>query len=182
MATAAAGKPFDRDLFCKLVRLMDSANEFERNRATGQAVQMCAARSLRFCDMVAESFGPSGKRLGEVEAALKEAERCGDELACELRRKDDALETLRRVVAVLVGGAILAGWYYRFVLREWNQPEQSYGVVLALVPFVFLVCRWAVIKFKRRNRWVTWRNNDVFRAVARVWNRFLKRFFIEVNV
>src|SRR5580658_5098924 len=119
MATAA-GKPFDRELFCKLVRLMDSANEFERQRAASQAVQMCMGRSLRFCDMVAESFGPSGKRLGEVEAALQEAERCGDELACELRRKEDVIETMRRVVAVLVGGAILAGWYYRFVLRDWN--------------------------------------------------------------
>ncbi len=77
----------------------------------GQAVQMCMACGVRFCDMVTKSFGSFGKRLGEVEAALKEAERRGDELATELCRKDDVIETLRRGVAVLMSGAILAGWF-----------------------------------------------------------------------
>ncbi len=89
-------------------------------------------------------------------------------------------ETKRRIIAVLVGGDILAGWFYQFppqkVAHEWT----GYGVSLAAVPVVFLVCRWAVIQFKRRNNWVTWRDNDVFRAAAECWNGFLERFEIEV--
>jgi hypothetical protein len=185
MATAGAGKPFDRELFCKFVRLMDSTNEHERVRATGLAVDMCQARGVRFCDMLAEVFGSGRERIAELEAALKKAESCGDKLARELEKYRayehwcHSCETLRRVVAVVIGGAILAGWYFRFEPREWRQPQQSYGALLALAPFVFLVCRWAVIQFKRRNRWRSWRDNDVFRAVARAWNRFLERFFIE---
>jgi hypothetical protein len=192
MATAAAGI-FDKDLFCKLVLLMDSQNEFERKRAQDRAVQMCMERNIRFCDVVAQNFGQGGKRVAELEAQLESARRGGDELADELRRKDAVIEeyrkagrwcrsceTMRRVIAGLVGGAILAGWYFRFELREWRQPKQSYGVVLALTPLVLLVFRWAVLQFKRRNHWVTWRNNDVFRAAANAWNEFLRRFVIAV--
>lgn len=194
MAAATAGKAFDRDLFCKLVLLMDSPNEFERQRATTQALQMCAARSVRFCDMVAHGFGQGTKRVAELEAELEDARRGGDELADEVKRKDAVIEeyrkagrwcrsceNLRRVIAVLSAGAILAGWYCRFELRAWRRPEHSYGVVLALTPLVFLVCRWAVIQFKRRNHWVTWRDNDVFRAAASWWNSFLGKFVIEVE-
>ena len=102
MATPSAGKPFDRDLFCKLVLLMDSPNEFERNRATDKAVQMCTARGLRFCDMAGQAFGQGGKRVAELEAQLEQARRGGDELADELRRceasiaeRDEALAQLR---------------------------------------------------------------------------------------
>jgi hypothetical protein len=194
MATAATGKAFDQDLFCKLVLLMDSPNEFERQRATTQALLMCATRSVRFCDMVAHGFGQGTKRVAELEAELEDARRGGDELADELKRKDAVIkeyrkagrwcrscENLRRVVAILSGGAILAGWYLRFELREWRQPGQSYGVVLALTPLVFLVCRWAVLQFRRRNHWVTWRDNDVFRAAGSWWNRFLAKFVIEIE-
>lgn len=192
MATAAGGT-FEKDLFCKLVLLMDSPNEFERKRAQDRAAQMCMERSVRFCDMVAQNFGKGGNRVAELEAQLENARRGGDELADELRRKDAVIEeyrkagrwcrsceTKRRIIAGLSGGAILAGWYFRFELREWNQPKQSYGAVLALTPLVFLVCRWAVIQFKRRNQWVTWRDNDVFRAAANAWNKFLRRFVIAV--
>jgi hypothetical protein len=192
-SAATPKKEFDRDLFCKLVLLMDSPNEFERKRAEGQAVEMCVSRSVRFCDMVAHTFGEGGKRVAELEAQLENARRGGDELADELRRKDAVIEeyrkagrwcrsceNMRRIIAGLSGGAILAGWYFRFELREWRRPEQSYGVVLALTPLVFLVCRWAVIQFKRRNHWMTWRDNDVFRAVANAWNEFLSRFVIAV--
>src|SRR5580658_2104902 len=192
MATAAAGT-FDKDMFCKLVLLMDSPNEFERKRAQDRAVQMCMEQSVRFCDMVAHSFGQGGKRVAELETQLENARRGGDELADELRRKDAVIEeyrkagrfcrsceTKRRIIAGLSGGAILAGWYFRFELREWRRPEQSYGIVLALTPLVVLVCRWAVIQFKRRNHWVTWRDNDVFRAAANAWNEFVRRFVIAV--
>ena len=194
MATAATGKAFDRDLFCKLVLLMDSPNEFERQRATTQALQMCAARSVRFCDMVAHGFGQGSKRVAELEAELEVARRGGDELADELRRKDAVIEVYRkagrwcrsceikrRVIAAFLGGAIIAGWYFHLELREWRRPEQSYGVVLALTPLVFLVCRRAVLQFRRRNHWVTWRDNDVFRAAGSWWNRFLGKFVIEIE-
>jgi hypothetical protein len=192
-SAATPKKEFDRDLFCKLVLLMDSPNEFERKRAESQAVEMCVSRSVRFCDMVAHNFGQGGTRAAELEAQLENARRGGDELADELRRKDAVIEeyrkagrwcrsceNMRRVIAGVLGGAILAGWYYRFQPREWRQPEQSYGVVLAFMPLVLLICRWAVMQFKRRNHWVTWRDNDVFRAGANAWNKFLRRFVIAV--
>jgi hypothetical protein len=185
MATAAAGRPFDRDLFCKLVRLMDSANEFERNRATGQAVQMCAARGLRFCDMAADVFGSGRERIAELETALKKAERCGETLARELEkyraceRWCHSCEIMRRVVAVVIGGAILGGWFHWFPPQKVAPKQTGYGALFAAAPVVFLVCRWAVIQFKRRNHWYSFRDNDVFRAVARAWNRSLERFFIE---
>jgi hypothetical protein len=198
MAAATTGKTFDQDLFCKLVLLMDSPNEFERQRATTQALQMCVARSVRFCDMVAHGFGQGTKRVAELEAELEDARRGGDDLADELRRCEQTIaeyrkaerarsrfcrpcENKRRVIAVLYGGAIIAGWYFRFELRAWRRTEQSYGVVLALAPLVFLVCRWAVIQFKRRNHWMTWRDNDVFRAAGSWWNRFLEKFVIDVK-
>lgn len=191
MATAAAGKPFDRELFCKLVRLIDSTNEFERNRATGQAVQMCAAWDMRFCDAVAEVFGRDGKRVAELERQLEQARRDGDELADELkrrewraglrlRRQESTIEKMRLIIAALVGGGILAGWFYEFPPQHVTHRWTGYGLGLAAAPFVFLLCRWAVIRFRRRVHWRTWRDNDVFRAVARWWNRIVRKFLIAV--
>ena len=186
MATAAGGKAFDRDLFCKLVLLMDSPNEFERQRAAAQAVQMCMARGVRFCDMAAEAFGSEGERVAQLEAALKKAESCGDKLARELEkyrarsRWCRSCEIMRRVVAVVVGGAILAVWFHAYppqhVTHRWN----GYGLMLAAVPLLCLFLRWRVMCFKRRTHWRSWRDNDVFRAVANAWNGFLERFEIEV--
>ena len=177
---ATAGNAFDRDLFSKLVLLMDSPNEFERKRAEGRAVEMCMARGVRFGDMVAVVFGTNGKRLAEIEAQLEQATRGGDELADELRRVEGVIETMRRIIAGLVGGAILAGWFYKFPPQHVTHEWTGYGLLVAAMPFVFLVCRWAVIQFKRRNRWVTWRNNDVFRALGRWWNGIVRKFLIEV--
>jgi len=185
MATAASGDFFDRDLFCKLVRLMDSPNEFERNRATGQAVQMCAARGMRFCDAVAEVFGSGREQIAELEAALKRAESCGEKLAGELdkyrarRRWCRSCEILRRVVAVVIGGAILAGWFFWFPPQKVAPKQTGYGALLAAAPLLLLFIRWRVMCFKRRINYLSLRDNDVFRAVARAWNRFLERFFIE---
>jgi hypothetical protein len=169
MATAAARKSFDKDRFIKLVLLMDSANEFERQRATGQALQMCGAVDLRFYDAVAECCGQGNRRVAELEAQLEDARRGGDQLAdvVEEYRKAERMrqrycrpcEFKRRAIAGLMGVMILA--------------------VLAAVPVVLLVCGWTVIQFKRRNHWVTWRNNDVFRAAADKWNGFLSKFVIE---
>lgn len=187
MATGgAAGKPFNRELFCKLVLLMDSPNEFERKRAEGQAVEMCIARGVRFCDMAAEVFGSAGKRVAELEAALKKAESCGDKLARELdqyrarSRWCRSCEIMRRVVAVVIGGAILAGWFYKFPPQQVTHRWSGYGLMLAAAPLLCLFLRWRVMRFKQRTHWLSWTNNDVFRAVASAWNRFLERFLIEV--
>jgi len=194
MATAA--KAFDQDLFYKLVLLMDSPNEFERQRATGRALQMCADRSVRFCDMVAHAFGQGGKRVAELEAELDEARRGGDELADELRRREEIIaelrkaertrrrwcrpcETKRRMIAGLLGGAILAGWFYQYPPQAVTHRWTGYGLMLAAVPLVFLFLRWRVMSFKRRHHWVTWRDNDAFRAAANRWNGFLGKFVIE---
>jgi len=106
---------------------------------------------------------------------LEQARRGGDELADELQRKDEVIETMRRIIAGLLGGAILAGWFYKFPPQEVTHRWSGYGLLLASVPFVFLVCRWSVIQFKRRNRWVTWRDNEVSRALARRWNRIVRK-------
>lgn len=186
MATAAAGKPFDRDLFSKLVLLMDSPNEFERQRAAAQAVQMCMAGGVRFCDMAAEAFGSGRERLAELEAALKKAESCGDKLARELEkyrarsRWCRSCEIMRRVVAGVIGGAILAGWFYEYPPQHVTHRWSGYGLMLAAVPLLWLFLRWRVMCFKRRTRWLSWTNNDWFRAVANAWNGFLERFVIEV--
>ncbi len=196
MATAAAEKPFNRDLFCKLVLLMDSTNEFERKRAEGKAVEMCVARSVRFCDMVAHNFGQGGKRVAELEAELENARRGGDELADELRRKDAVIkeyrkagstkqrwcrscETMRRITAVTLGGAILAGWFYEYPPHQVTHRWSGYGLLLGVAPLLGLFIRWRVMAFGRKHHWVTWRDNDVFRAVAHSWNGFLRRFVIE---
>jgi hypothetical protein len=185
MATAAEN-PFDRYLFCKLVRLIDSPNEFERNRATGQAVQMCAARGIRFCDMAAEVFGSGRERIAELAAELKKAETIGDKLARELEkyrarsRWCRSCEIMRRVVAVVVGGATLAGWFYKYPPQHVTHRWSGYGLMLAAAPLLCLFIRWRVMCFKRRTNWRSWRDNDVFRAVANAWNGFLERFEIEV--
>jgi hypothetical protein len=189
MATAAARKSFDKDRFIKLVLLMDSANEFERQRATGQALQMCGAVDLRFYDAVAECCGQGNRRVAELEAQLEDARRGGDQLAdvVEEYRKAERMrqrycrpcEFKRRAIAGLMGVMILAGWFYVYPPQEVTPRWTSYGAVLAAVPVVLLVCGWTVIQFKRRNHWVTWRNNDVFRAAADKWNGFLSKFVIE---
>ena len=83
------------------------------------------------------------------------------------------------MIAGLVGVMILVGWFYSYspqaVTRRWT----DYGAMLAAVPVMFLVCRWAVIQFKRKHNWVTWRDNDVFRAAADQWNGFLNKFVIQ---
>jgi hypothetical protein len=182
-----AAKQFDAVLFWKFIWLMDSLNDNERQRATEQAVRLCRAAGLRFGDAMEQTYEEKSKRrVVELEAEIEDARRCGDRLAQALEkyrareRWCRSCEIMRRVVAVVIGGAILTGWYFRFELRQWRQPQQSYGALFALAPFVFLVCRWAVMQFKRRNHWYSFRDNDVFRAVANAWNRFLERFEIEV--
>jgi hypothetical protein len=196
MATAA--KAFDQELFCKLILLMDSPNEFERQRATGRALQMCADRSVRFCDMAADAFGQGHKRVAELEAQLEDARRGGDELADELRRCRATIaecrkaertrhrycrpcETKRRAIGALTGLMILAGWSYRYDPRDVTPRWTGYGVMLAALPLVLLLIRWRAICFKRKHHWVTWRDNDVFRAAAAAWNSFLGKFVIEME-
>jgi hypothetical protein len=196
MATTAAGKPFDEDLFSKLVLLMDSANEFERHRAAERALEMCSARALRFCDKVAQTFG-QGKQLAILQAQLEEARRGGDALADALAQKDAVIEEYRkaertrnrvcrpcemkrRAIGAVTGAMILAGWFTKYPPQEVTPRWSSYGVLLAVAPLVFLFCRWRVICFKRKRHWVTWRDNDVFRAVADTWNGFLSKFVVEV--
>jgi hypothetical protein len=192
MATAAARKPFDKDRFIKLLLLMDSGNEFEQERATGQALQMCGAAGLRFLDAAAASCGQGGKRIAELEEQLENARRGGDELAGVVEEYQKAertrrrfcrpCELKRRAIAGLTGVMILAGWFYAYPPQEVTPRWTGYGAMLAAVPFVFLVCRWALIQFKRKHHWVAWRNNDVFRAAADKWNGFLSKFVInEVN-
>lgn len=198
MATATTSRTFDRERFYKCVLLMDSSNEFERQRASAQALQICMTAGIRFFDAAADVCGKGGKRVAELEEQLEGARRDGDELADELRRKDAVIEeyrkaergrqracrsceSKRRVIALLSGGAILAGWFYEYPAQKVTYTWTGYGLLLASAPVVFLVCRWAVIQFKRRNHWVTWRDNDVFRAVASRWNGFLGKFVIEVE-
>ncbi len=177
---ATAGNAFDKELFSKLVLLMDSPNEFERKRAEGRAVEMCIAWGVRFCDMAGQAFGQSGKRVAELEAQLEQSRRGGDELADELLRQENTIEKMRLIIAGLVGGGILAGWLYEFPPQRVTQQWTGYGVALSAVPFVFLLCRWAVIRFKLRNHWRSWRDNDVFRAVGRWWNGIVRKLLIEV--
>lgn len=196
MATAA-NKSFDQDLFCKLVLLMDSPNEFERQRATAQALQMCTARSVRFCDMVAHGFGKGSKRVAELEAELEETRRGGDELAEALRRREEtiaefqkaerarqrfcrACESKRRTIAYLLGLMILAFWLNYYPPRHVPATQTGLGAALSAAPLAFLFIRWRVICFKRKHHWVTWRDNDVFRTAADRWNGFLGKFVIEV--
>jgi hypothetical protein len=196
MAAAPAGKQFDRDLFCKLVLLMDSPNEFERQRASAQALQLCVAARVRFFDAAAEVCGKDSKRVTALETQLEEARRGGDELADELRRKDAVIdeyrktersrkrychpcESKRRTIAGLMGLMILAAWLSWYPPRHVPVRQTGFGALLASLPLIFLFVRWRVICFKRKHHWVTWRNNDVFRAAASRWNRFLGKFVIE---
>jgi hypothetical protein len=196
MATASAGKPFDQDLFSKLVLLMDSPNEFERQRATGRALEMCTARGFRFCDKVAQAFG-QGKQLAILQAQLEEARRGGDELADALAQKDAVIEEYRkaertrnrvcrpcemkrRAIGAGMGAMILAAWFTKYPPQVVTPRWSGYGVLLAVAPLAFLFCRWRVICFKRKRHWVSWRDNDVFRAVGEAWNGFLSKFVVEI--
>lgn len=196
MATAPSGKAFDPDLFCKLVLLMDSPNEFERERATAQALHMCAVRGLRFCDTVTHAFGEGNQRIVELEVELEAARRGGDELADALRQRDAtiaefkkadrarnrfcrACERKRRAIACLLGLITLAFWLTQYPPRNVPAGKTGLGAALAVAPLVFLFIRWRVICFKSKRHWVSWRDNDVFRAVAARWNRFLGKFVIE---
>jgi hypothetical protein len=174
-------KQLDSVLLWKLVWLMDSPNDHERQRAADQAAQLCRGVGLRFGDALQQSFGGSGtRREAELERQLDDARRGGDELAGELRRQENLIEMMRLIIAGLVGGVILAAWLYKFPPQEVTHRWSGYGLLLASVPFVFLAVRRAVLRFKRRNRWVTWRDNDVFRFLARWWNRIVRKFLIQV--
>jgi hypothetical protein len=182
-----AVKQLDCVLFWKLIWLMDSPNDNERQRAMEQAARLCRAAGLRFGDALQQTFEQNGNgRVAELEAALKKAESCGDKLARELEkyrarsRWCGSCEIMRRVVAVVIGGAILAGWFYAYPPQQVTHRWSGYGLMLAAVPLLCLFLRWRVMCFKRRTNWLSWTNNDVFRAVANAWNGFLERFLIEV--
>jgi hypothetical protein len=175
---------------------MDSSNEFERQRASAQAVQMCMAAGIRFFDAAADVCGKGGKRVAELEEQLEDARRGGDELADALRRKDAVIEeyrkaertrnrvcrpceSKRRIIAYLMGLMILVAWFIHYSPRHVPVKQTGFGALLSSLPLFALLIRWRVIQFKRKRHWVTWRDNDVFRAAAERWNGFLAKFVIE---
>ncbi len=128
-----------------------------------------------------EAFGQNSKRLAELETQLEQARRGDDELAETQRVEERRYRNLWRMIIApeLVGGAILAAWFYKFPPQKVTHEWTGYGLLLASAPFVFLLCRW-VLRFKRRNHWRTWRDNDVFHAVAQWWEPDLRKFLIQV--
>jgi hypothetical protein len=92
-----------------------------------------------------------------------------------------ACEMKRRLLALAAAGLIAwlwfvhRVWFARFGWQDDGEPHTVEGLLLAAIPLVLVFCHWRWLKFKRRNSWVSWRDNDVYRLIAARWNGFLQR-------
>lgn len=87
-------------------------------------------------------------------------------------------ELKRRVIAAMMGGALLAGWFH-FSPPNVKTRLTICGDVLGASPLLAVYGRWRVINFKRDVAWVSATDNNLFRAVAGKWNRFLEALVLK---
>jgi len=84
-------------------------------------------------------------------------------------------EWKRRILAVIAAWAIARVWFSHL---QWSRAEpwqNAVGVALSASLLLGVLLRWGYLLFKRKYSWVTWRDNDIYRAIAERWNGFLER-------
>jgi hypothetical protein len=95
---------------------------------------------------------------------------------CEVKRRALAL------IATSLLGWVWFGhpeWFVRLGLHDTGAWQKVHGLFLAAAPLLVILVHWRWMKFKRKNSWVSWRDNDVYRLLADRWNQFLQRLVMK---
>jgi hypothetical protein len=131
----------------------------------------------------------ANEAVAALEEKLREAEQDGAEIALRAQQTEQQLsdeiarlmkevadrdplycrrcERKRRILAVIAYFPIAVAWVGYWLLRK-EQGIAALGGVPAYIPLVVVVLRWNWLLFKRRNAWVSIRDNNVYRK-AQAW-------------
>ena len=185
----------DLRVVAKLFALLDSPQEGEATAAVSRLRAMLrkwdmplyeAVETHAFKTAIWEAMGhPECLRdyfeAARIRAAYARLEAESDELAAAVMnlREDKKLcrpcEKKRRLIAVGFGAVLIRIWCWEFPPAAVGVKMTAYGILLALVPLLVVVCRWRIVNFKRDLEWVSVTDNKLYRTIAARWNRFLGR-------
>jgi hypothetical protein len=185
----------DCRLLAKLVLLFDSPQEGEANAAMTQARGLLRKRSTPLYEAIErpafkteiwESQGHPACLQEHFEAArarqhYAKLEKQCDELVDAVTRLREvgkfcrSCQSKRSVIAIALAVLIAYAWFTENPADGAPWKRNVYGVLLALAPSLYVFCRWKIIHFKRDLEWVSATDNNLYRAIAARWNRFLTR-------
>ena len=185
----------DLRVLAKLFVLLDSPQEGE---ATGALVRiramlrkggmaLCQAVETRvFKTAIWEAMGHPDWLQDHFESAkirqdYAELEKQCDELAEAVTKLREvgkfcrSCESKRRILAAFVAAALAVVWFGAYSPFEVGLGMTACGILLSLSPLLYVFGRWRILNFKRDVAWVSVKDNELYRALADRWNRFLKR-------
>ncbi len=195
----------DEETLKKLVALLDSPHAGEAETAFRKAAQLCAKGGLRFYEGVCLCSGvvELHERLEQREAQGEQLADALDDLRREFAAYRQTAETKiaqmsrnagrhsavpnggglfcrgcewkRRILALIAAWPIAGLWFSHLAWGESEAWQNLFGVILSASPLLGVLVRWRWLLFSRKYAWVSWRDNDIYRAIAARWNAFLER-------
>jgi hypothetical protein len=146
---------------------------FAGNQGSGEADRLReeVARLERDGARLARAFNQAKETIEKLQQQLA-GQQGGFQNAGKFCR---GCEWKRRILALIAAWPIAAFWFSHYPWSDAENWQRWFGVLLAAAPLLIVLARWRLLLFKRKYSWVTWRDNDIYRAVAEKWNGFLAR-------